>query len=383
MNLRPLGKSGLMASEVGLGCEHLEGKPYEEIKPVIDAAISGGINILDVFMPNPEVRENIGKALRGQRDKVLLQGHIGVGWLDGQYARRRDRAFYTRFFDDFMQRLETDYVDIGMLHFIDTEKELEDALADGMLEYAVELKQKGVIRSIGLSSHDAGTATKLIETGKIDVLMFSINPAFDALPADVKLDEMFQPGTYSDKENLAIVPERQKLYQRCEALGVGITVMKGLGAGALLKAETSAYGVALTVPQLIHYALTRPAVASVLVGCRTPEEVEAALAYEGLDDAAHDYAAALKRSPKFGMTGRCMYCNHCLPCPSRIDIAKVNKYLDMAELPGETPASVRAHYTEMDAAGADCIECGACEERCPFGVPVIEKMRRAAEVFGR
>ncbi len=381
MNLRKLGDSGLAVSEVGLGCEHLQGKDLPLIRSVLDAAIAGGINVLDVFMSEPEVRSNIGLALKGRREKVILQGHIGAGWVDGQYCRTRDVAQCRHFFQDFMDRLQTDYVDIGMLHFVDTEADFDAVMKSGMLEYAEELKQKGTIRAVGVSSHDPIVALKLVETGRINVLMFSINPAYDTLPAETDIEGLFAPGSYA-RDSFTITPERQKLYQTCEAMGVGITVMKGLGAGALLSAETSPYGAALTVPQLIHYALTRPAVGSILVGCRTPEEVEAAIAYDTADVGARDYAAVLARSPKFTLTGRCMYCNHCLPCPSRIDIAQVNKYLDLVELSGDAPDTVRAHYAALDAAGADCIACGQCEERCPFAVPVSERMARAAEIFG-
>ena len=77
MNYRKLGRTGMTVSEISLGCEHLQGKSYELIKSVIDAALDGGINFLDVFMSEPEVRSNIGKALLGRRENVLIQGHIG------------------------------------------------------------------------------------------------------------------------------------------------------------------------------------------------------------------------------------------------------------------------------------------------------------------
>ena len=67
MNMRPLGRTGMMASEVGLGCEHLQGKPYEMVKAVIDEALACGINYMDTFMSEPEVRSNIGRALEGRR----------------------------------------------------------------------------------------------------------------------------------------------------------------------------------------------------------------------------------------------------------------------------------------------------------------------------
>ncbi len=380
MKLRALGNSGLTVSEVGLGCEHLQGKDPALIRDVIDAALHGGVNTMDVFMSEPDVRSAIGAALAGRRSMAILQGHIGAAWIDGQYSRTRDLAMCKRFFEDFMERLRTDYVDIGMLHFVDTEDDLAKVLASGMIEYACDLKQKGVIRAVGVSSHDPVAALKLVETGKIDVLMFSINPAYDALPADANIEALFDPKSYA-QDLFTIVPERQKLYQTCEKLGVGITVMKALGAGALLRAKTSPFA-AMSVPKLIHYALSRPAVASVLVGCRSVKEVEAAVAYETASEKARDFAAVLAKSPKFTLSGRCMYCNHCLPCPSHIDIAAVNKYLDLAQQSAAVPDTVRAHYHALARRADECVQCGACEKRCPFGVPVRDRMKKAAEIFG-
>ena len=83
------------------------------------------------------------------------------------------------------------------------------------------------------------------------------------------------------------------------------------------------------------------------------------------------------------MQGSCVYCNHCQPCPAGIDIVAVHKYLDIARLDtGNIPPSVRQHYQALDAAGADCVACGECEARCPFGVPVTANMVQAAQLLG-
>lgn len=383
MRQRPLGISGLHASEVGLGCEHLQDKPLALITEVIDAAIAGGINIMDVFMSEPEVRTNIGIALKGRRDKVILQGHIGAAWRDGQYERTREPEAYRFHFKDFMQRLQTDYVDIGMLHFVDTQADFDKVIESGMLDYAVQLKRDGVIRATGVSSHDPVIAQKLVETGQIDVLMFSINPAYDILPAEVDIDGLFNDATYAAQASFQLTPERAALYRTCESRGVGITVMKALGGGLLLNAQRSPYGTAMHVHQCMHYALTRPAVASVMVGCQSVEHVQEAIAYETATDEARDYTGVLKASAKFSLAGNCVYCNHCLPCPVGIDVALVNKYLDLAKQADTVPETVEAHYRAMGHCAADCIRCGQCEGRCPFAVPVIQRMQEAVAVFHR
>ncbi len=382
MRYNPLGNTGLSVSEVGLGCEHLQGKDAKLIRTVIDEALGLGVNVMDVFMSEPNVRTDIGLALRGRREKVILQGHIGAAWVDGQYLRTRDPALCKTFFEDLLTRLDTDYMDIGMLHFFDTFEDWR-AVKDGpMMEYALSLKEKGVIKTLGMSSHNAEVSLEAVNSGLIDVLMFSLNPAFDLLPEDTQLEAMFEGGTYRNEGLLGMNPVRDLLYRTCESRGVGITVMKAYGAGSLLRADSSPLGQAMTPCQLLQYALTRPGVASVLVGCQTIEQVREAVRFETASDAEKDYAAVLGQARAYQATGRCMYCNHCHPCPAQIDVAAVNKFLDLASVHEQTPATVRAHYEALTARAADCIECGQCEERCPFNVPVIKRMAEAKARFG-
>ena len=383
MHMNRLGATELFVSEVGLGCEHLENKEESIVLSVVNEAVDLGINILDVFMAELNVRSYIGKALVGRRDKVILQGHIGAARENGQYLRTRDIDITKTYFEDFMARLQTDYVDIGMLHFIDTMEDWETVLLGPVMEYARSLKEKGVIRALGMSSHSAPVSLAAVQSGLIDVLMFSLNPAFDLLPESTDLDSLFKKDTYQQNGLLGMNPVREKLYRTCVANGVGITVMKGFGAGTLLHEESSPFHVALTPSQLLQYALTRPAVGSVLVGCRTPDEVRKAVAFETATDAEKDYSVLLGALDAYAMTGRCMYCNHCLPCPSGIDIAQVNKYIDLAAGQGEIPASIRDHYNLLSAHAGDCIACGQCEERCPFTVPVIKRMADMQTLFGR
>lgn len=382
MNYRELGKSGIKVSEIGLGCEHLQGKDTAIVCSVVDAALEKGINILDIFMSEPQVRSDLGKALIGRRDQVILQGHIGSVWKDGQYGRSRELEECKFFFQDLLTRLQTNYIDIGMLHFIDEEADLLQVIDSGILDYACELKKRGIIHAVGMSSHNPTTARKAVETGKIDVLMFSINPAYDLLPDTIDIDHLFMEETYKKEGLTGIHPAREQLYRTCEQYGTGITVMKSLAAGALLDSKQSPFGIALTPSQCIHYSLTRPAVSSVLVGCQTAEEVERAVAYEHASEEEKDYSVALSCTPKYSLKGKCMYCNHCLPCPNAIDIAQVNKYLDLASTADSVPATVREHYLALNTHASDCIQCGQCETRCPFQVPVRDRMEKANTLFG-
>lgn len=386
MKYRKLGRTGMMVSEISLGCEHMQGKDYELIKTVIDAALDAGVNFMDVFMSEPNVRKNIGKALAGRRDKVMIQGHIGSCWVDGQYKVSRDITEVVACFEDLLERLQTDYIDVGMLHFVDKETDWDALEKSEMMQYALKLKKDGVIRAIGMSSHNPVTAKKAVESGCIDVLMFSLNPAYDLMPKDKDMTELFDEVFAGKKQNFSgftLEPARAALYRACEEHGVAITVMKTLAMGTLLSKERSPLGVALTEAQCISYALSRPAVAAVMVGMQRISDVESAMRYWDLPEEERDHGAVLGSLEMFSKDTGCMYCNHCLPCPARIDIAAVNKYLDLVELDGTPADSVKQHYLSMENTAEACLKCGACEKRCPFSVKVIERMQRAEQTFGK
>ncbi len=386
MRYRELGRTGMRVSEISLGCEHLQGKDYDTVKTVIDVALDAGVNLLDVFMSEPNVRTNIGRALAGRRKKVFIQGHIGACWIDGQYTVSRDPEASRLYFEDLLARLNTDYIDIGMIHFVDRLDDWETLKDSEFMRYALELKRNGVIRALGMSSHDPVTAKHAVDSGLIDVLMFSLNPAYDLVPKERDLTEVFTEvldGRRQDFTSLTLEPARAELYRACEEKGVGITVMKALAMGTLLKKERSPLGVELSVAQCIDYALKRPAVAAIMVGMQRPCEVDAAMEYQRMSDEERDCTPVLAGLGMFSLAGRCMYCNHCLPCPAGIDIASVNKYLDLVELDGRPADSVRQHYLTLENPGGACLECGACESRCPFNVEVVKRMARAAEVFGK
>ena len=379
MRYRVLGKTGLCVSEIGLGAEWLERHTAQEVQEVILHCEKAGINILDCWMAEPNVRSNIGQAIRGRREKWIIQGHLGSTWQNGQYVRTRELDQVKTAFADLLKRLDTDYIDLGMIHFVDEEAEFHRIMDGEFYAYAQKLKQEGVIRHIGMSTHNPQVARLAAESGKIEMLLFSINPAFDMLPACEDLNEYFKE-TY-DASLGGMNPQRAELYQICEQRGVGITVMKGYAGGRLFQAKTSPFGVALTPIQCIHYALTRPAVASILVGYDTVKHVDEAVAYEHATEKEKDYASVLAHAPAHAYYGQCTYCGHCAPCPVGIDIAMVNKLYDLAQMQKEVPATLKAHYEGLKANGKDCIGCRSCESRCPFGVEISKRMKEADERF--
>lgn len=382
MHYRTLGRTGLSVSEIGMGCEGFLNKSPEETKQMVDLMESAGVNCIDMYTPNPAFRTNLGLALRGRREKFVLQAHLCTIWKDGQYKRTREPEEMREGFEDLLTRLDTEAVEIGMIHYVDAMEDWKQVLEGPAMAYARELKAQGRIRSIGLSSHNPEVSLAAVNSGLIDVLMFSINPCYDLLPASEDVESLWDDKNY-ELPLLNMDPQRQELYETCQRLGVGITVMKAFGGGDLLNGELSPAGKALSLYQCIHYALTRPGVASVLSGARTLDEMAKSFAYEQAAPEEKDYAAALVSFPKISWKGHCMYCGHCAPCPMGIDVAMVTKLLHLVRAQGEVPETVREHYGLLAHTASECISCGACESRCPFEVAVTENMAEAAEVFGR
>ena len=285
MRYRKLGKTGLMVSEIGFGGEWLERHEEEESVALLRHAHSLGINIVDCWMPDPKSRDIIGKAMEGCREEWIVQGHIGSTYQNGQYVRSREMKDVIPAFEDILNRMHTDYIDLGMIHYIDSREEWDRCMNNDFIRYVRDLKEKGTIRHIGFSTHNPRIAKLAVESGIVEMILFSVNPAFDMRPPTEDLDSMFDG--YDAEGYAGIDPERAAFYRLCEEKEIGITVMKGFFGGRLFDEKTSPFGTAFTPKQLIHYALTRPGVSSILCGYDTIQQVDEAVGYETAPDEAH------------------------------------------------------------------------------------------------
>jgi len=382
MRYRKLGRTGIDVGIIGLGAEYLEHVSLDVISPIVDEAVDKGVNYIDLFMASPGVRDNFRIALKDKRHKVMIAGHLGATLRNGQYYKSRNKAACEKFFDDLLTRLQTDYIDVLMLHFVDEPNDYEKVFnSEGLLELATRYQQEGKARFIGMSSHKVPVALKAVNSGYIDVLMFPVNPAFDPLAGDTELTTLWGNKPYDQLPGAEDrpVPARSRLYHACAIQGVGIVAMKPYAAGLLLR-EQNPSSIVLTPIQCLNYALSQPAVCTVVPGCRNVTEMEAALAFLDATDTEKDFSS-INLSSAWRLKGSCMYCNHCLPCPVGIDIGITIRLADTATY--GTSSSVSSEYEALPAQASACTECGVCTERCPFGVDVVANMNRAADIFGK
>jgi len=353
METRTLGRTGLEVGVIGLGTEHLTAR-RENVDATLDLATATGVNYIDVVFNDPldahsDYWEAIGPALRRHRQQLVICLHWGF-----VYHEPVDRC--QRCFDQALDLLGNGCAEIAMLTMVDTESLWQNWAAQG-IERLGRYRRDGRVGSIGISNHNVDVARMAVESGLIDVLMFPVN--------------LYQH--YED-------PARAALLETCAANEVGVVAMKPYYGGRLLTTEGRPTGI--TPAQCLHYVLSQPVVTAV-PGARNAEQMRQTLGYLEASSEERQFAP-LHDELTERLRGQCVHCLHCLPCPQEINIPGVILNLEYVEFYSGTRWSEqfnRELYARRMAKASECIECEVCVERCPFGVDIIGKMRRAVEVF--
>ena len=350
-------------SVIGIGTGPIYEAPEREAVETLSYACEHGVNYVDFATAGAETFRYAGLAFASVRRELLYQVHFGANYETGEYGWTTDLDKVKGQIDWQLSQLNTDYIDFGMIHCLDSAGDWEQYQENGVLDYLLEMKKSGVVRHIGLSTHTPELAGRILDSGIVEQMMFSINPAYD-----------YQHGEYA----AGSAGERMDLYRRCEAEGVGISVMKPYSGGQLLDDRTSPFGRALTKIQCLQYALDKPGVLTVLPGVRNLDEMKEALSWLEASPKERDYSVLGTFTPK-DVTGTCVYCNHCAPCPAGLNIGLINKYYDLARIGDDMAAD---HYAKLEKHASDCLHCGHCDRRCPFGVAQSRRMEEIREYFG-
>lgn len=363
MEYRTLPHGGEQISIIGMGTSSVGMAGVAAATETFAHAIERGVNYFDFASADAVPFSAMGAAAQGVRDRLYYQVHFGATYETGAYGWTCDLETIRRSVDWQLGELRTDYIDFGFIHCIDEEADLEKVVESGVVDHIKGLKAQGVVRHIGLSTHAPAIANAVLDMGIIDLLMFSINAAYD-----------YTQGEYAN----GTVDERAALYRRCEAEGVGISVMKAFAGGQLLDAKTSPFGAALTEYQCLQYVLDKPGVVTTLPGVRDAADLNRVLGFFDAAPEERDYAVLSSFAPQ-DARGICVYCNHCQPCPQGINVGLVNKYYDLAKA-GDGLA--RDHYAHLERKASACVACGHCNRRCPFDVDQVSRMREIAGYFG-
>lgn len=357
-------RTGDRISVIGIGSAYLYEADRKEGVEALRCAFEGGINYFDLAAGDGRAFPLWGEALSDVRSQVFYQIHFGADYTRGAYGWSLNLDTVKRSVDWQLRELKTDYIDYGFIHCQDEESDWETYRKNGILDYLMELKAAGTVRHIGLSSHTPSVIHRILDETDVDMLMFSVNPAYD-----------YGKGEFAHGG----VTERAEVYRRCERDGIGISVMKPFCGGQLLSAAQSPFGQALTPYQCIRYVLDKPGVLTALCGAGGLEDVKKALAYFDQPEEALDYSVIGTFAPPEA-NGKCVYCNHCRPCPAGLDIGLINKYYDLAQA-GD--ALAKEHYLTLEKTAGDCAKCGHCDGRCPFHVQQMRRMQEINRFFGK
>lgn len=356
-------RTGDKISVLGFGTSYIAQADEKDAIATIRQAYEGGINYFDLATAESRTFPYFGAALGDVRKNVRYQIHFGANYQGGPYGFTLDAEAIKKSIHWQLEKLGTDYIDYGFIHCLDEVADWRKYQKNGALAFLMELKEQGVVRHLGLSSHTPATIQQVMDDVPLDMLMFSVNAAYD-----------YHKGTYGKGST----DERTAVYRRCEAEGVGIAVMKPFAGGQLLDASLSPFGQALTHYQCLQYALDRPGVLTVLPGMSSVEQINHLLGFFAASPEEKDYSVLGSFTPPDAV-GKCVYCNHCAPCPQGIQIGLVNKYYDLA-LRGD--AMAEEHYRELEKHASDCIQCGHCNSRCPFHVDQMARMKEINRHFG-
>jgi len=343
-----LGRTRLEVVRLGCGGIPIINVPFDDAVAVVRAALDAGLNYFDNARAYGNSEEKMGTALEGRRDEIIL----------ATKSHARDAAGALEHLETSLKDLRTDRVDIWQLHDVSTVGDYERVMAPGgALEAAKKAQQQGKTRFIGISSHNPECLQRAIASAEFDTVLLTYNIA-----------------TIWTEPLMAEAQKRD----------LGVVVMKPLSGGVFfnLSQEQEQSLPAITPEETLRFVLTNEDVDVALSGFRRLAEVPANVGV--LSDlkplAPEQKARLLKFGEDLGLV-YCRRCTYCLPCTVGIDIPGVLAILDHAERFSYEWPSHRRRYAELEVKPTECTECGECEERCPFDVPIMERLKKAAQQF--
>ena len=335
MEYRILGKTGLEISRLGFGGIPIQKIDAEGTKALIGDMINEGVNFIDTARGYTVSEEYLGFALEGVRDKFVL----------ATKSMARTKEAMAQDIDISLKNLRTDYIDLYQVHnpgAADLEKVMSEG---GALEALLDAKASGKIGHIGITLHSVELFRKAIELDWVETVMFPYN---------------------------IVETQGEELIAKCAEKNIGFICMKPLAGGAIDDAEIA-----------LRFIVSNPAVTVVIPGMADAAEiaqnVKSTSDTSPLTDAEIEKIAAIKES--LG-TNFCRRCNYCAPCTAGINISGVflfEGYYSRYDL----KEWALSRYSSLPKTASDCIECGVCEERCPYNLPIRQMMKKAAEVMGK
>ncbi len=329
-----LGKTGLKVARLGFGGIPIQRVDAATTRQLVEMMAEKGINYLDTARGYTVSESYLGEALNGLRDKFILATKSMARTKEGMAAD----------IETSLKNLRTDYIDVYQVHN-PTVEQLDQVIAPGgALEALLEAKSAGKIGHIGLTGHTMELFERAVELDWVETFMFPYN-----------------------------IVERQgeALIRKCAEKNIGFIVMKPLAGGAIEDADLA-----------LRFICANLDVSVVIPGMYDLKEIEMNLkAVENAAPLSEDELAKMDEIRNQLGSNFCRRCNYCQPCTKGLNISGIflfQGYLDRYGL-GDW---ARGRYEALPAKASDCVECGACEPRCPYNLPIRKMLKEAAEKFG-
>ena len=335
MEYHVLGKTGLKVSMMGLGGIPIQRIDAAGTRILIEKLVENGINYIDTARGYSVSEQYLGEALDGLRDKFVL----------ATKSMALTKETMAKDVDISLKNMRTDYIDLYQLHNPSL-VQLEQIIApDGALEALQEAKAAGKIGHIGLTTHSAKIFEKALEFDWVETIMFPYN---------------------------LVETHGEELIQKCSENNVGFIAMKPLAGGAIEDPTLA-----------LRYLSKNPGVSVIIPGMAEASELDQNLA--AVNDTAPLSVPELEKihmiREQLG-TQFCRRCGYCAPCTVGIVIPNMFVFEGYLERYGLADWA-RGRYNAQAKTASDCIECGACEIRCPYHLPIREMLKHTAKSFGK
>lgn len=334
MEYRTLGKTGLKISKLGFGGIPIQRIDAAGTKELMKALVEAGVNYIDTARGYTVSESYLGEALEGIRDQFVL----------ATKSMSRTKEAMEADIETSLRNLRTDYIDLYQVHNPNMEQLDLVVGENGALEALMEAKKAGKIGHIGLTAHSKEVFERALGYDWVETIMFP----------------------YNIVEN-----QGEALMKLCTEKNVGFIAMKPLAGGAIEDASLA-----------LRYIMTNPDVSVVIPGMAEMKELEQNLqAVNNPEPLTEKELNAIEKVKADLGTQFCRRCNYCAPCTVGISIPNVflmEGYLKRYGLADWA----KQRYGAMAVKASACVECGECETRCPYQLPIREMLREAAKAFG-
>jgi len=332
--MRTLGKTGLLINEVGFGGIPIQRITQEGVNIIIDELINTGVNFIDTARGYTVSETYLGVALKNRRNKFYL---CTKSMSRNYHDMKKD-------IDISLSNLQTDYIDLYQFHNVKSTEEYNIIMAeDGAFKALVEAKEAGKVKNIGITSHNLDFLLTIIDDYQFDTIQFAYN---------------------------ILETKAEILFKKAKEHNVGVIVMKPLAGGMISDAKLA-----------MKFVLNNPNVSVVIPGMDSVEQVQENTSVT-VGDYSEDELTKIKEIQNEFNENFCRRCGYCLPCTAGIDIPScfvIEGYYTRYSLQDWAVS----RYNSLKFNASNCLECYECESRCPYNLPIVEKLKIVNNIFNK